>query len=77
MSRWNALVDEYIQTSSDKRPKNEIEQAAKLGSSLGALYPGEGNDCGIRGGEVDRLCASSGCKMVRNSFFLLLNVGAD
>ncbi|KIM82689.1 hypothetical protein PILCRDRAFT_7602 [Piloderma croceum F 1598] len=63
--RWNALVDEYIQTSSDKRPKIEIERAAKLGSSLGALYPVcDGNDCKIRGGgEVNRLCTCSGCKM--------------
>jgi hypothetical protein len=45
--RWNAVVDQYILTASDeKRSKVEIERAAKIGSSNGALYRHcEGQGC--------------------------------
>ncbi|KAK7032911.1 hypothetical protein R3P38DRAFT_2773413 [Favolaschia claudopus] len=37
-AQWNALVDEYIETQSDKRSRYDIERAAKIGVWHGALY---------------------------------------
>ena len=46
MEKWNALVDEYIATGKDKRPRFEIERLSKIGS---------------HGGPLDRQCEAVSC----------------
>ncbi|KAJ7134738.1 hypothetical protein C8R44DRAFT_730094 [Mycena epipterygia] len=46
---WNTVVDKYIASGEDSRPRSEIEEAAKIGVSLGALH---------------RVCEADGCDKV-------------
>ncbi|KAJ7677357.1 hypothetical protein B0H17DRAFT_1079511 [Mycena rosella] len=63
--RWNAWVDEYIDTQRDPRSRKEIERAAKIGTWNGALIRiCEGPDCRkVEGTDVERLKSCSKCKM--------------
>lgn len=63
---WNVLVDEYIVSGVDPRPRLEIERQAKIGVSQGTLFPKcLGPGCGKT--EVDnagvKLQACGGCKI--------------
>lgn len=63
---WNATIDRYIALGQDKRPREEIERAAKIGTSNGALYrkcEGEGCDK-IEGKTMRKPLFCSACKMV-------------
>lgn len=64
--RWNAAVDSYISQGKDMRTRVEIEQAAKIGLSGGALYRHcEGIGCNkIEGRNIEKLKPCSRCKMV-------------
>ncbi|KAJ6453460.1 hypothetical protein C8R47DRAFT_1168003 [Mycena vitilis] len=61
---WNAAVEAYIDSGIDTRPHSEIKRAAKLGASMGAMYPAcHAEDCGRVGGEdVEKLMACAGCQ---------------
>lgn len=65
-TRWNHAIDEYISHGTDKRQKIEIERAAKIGRSLGALYKKcEGVNCERQEGkDIDKLVCCSKCKIV-------------
>jgi hypothetical protein len=65
--RWNAAVDKFISLGVHGRSKEEIERAAKIGHSNGALYRKcEGVECGkLEGKDIDKLSYCSACKMVR------------
>jgi hypothetical protein len=65
-TRWNAVVDEYILADNDKRSKTDIEHAAKIGSSNGALYRRcEGKGCDKEEGRGDvTLSQCTKCKIV-------------
>ncbi|KAJ6520747.1 hypothetical protein DFH09DRAFT_1426614 [Mycena vulgaris] len=65
--RWNALVDEYIDTQGDLRSRRSIERAAKIGTWNGALIRTcEGPDCGkFEGNDIDKLKLCSKCQMRR------------
>ncbi|KAF8130057.1 hypothetical protein K438DRAFT_1788834 [Mycena galopus ATCC 62051] len=45
--KWNDAVDKYIALGVDSRPRVEIEAAAKIGVSLGAMF---------------RICEAEGCE---------------
>ncbi|KAJ6577314.1 hypothetical protein B0H19DRAFT_553234 [Mycena capillaripes] len=64
--RWNALIDEYIDTQKDKRSRHSIERAAKIGTWNGALLRAcEGPECNkIEGADVETLKCCGKCKMV-------------
>jgi hypothetical protein len=74
---WNEAVDEYISLGKDKRSKEVIERAAKIGQSNGALYRVcEGVACNNFegcGGTKLRLC--SRCKIV--SILLIIIIISD
>lgn len=62
---WNRTIDEYISLGLDKRPKSEIERAAKIGRSHGALYRKcEGANCEKQEGQDVKLVCCSKCKIV-------------
>ncbi|KAJ6570264.1 hypothetical protein DFH09DRAFT_426104 [Mycena vulgaris] len=63
--RWNALVDEYIDTQGDLRSRRSIERAAKIGKWNGALIRTcEGPDCGkFEETDIDKLRSCSRCEM--------------
>ncbi|KAF9066082.1 hypothetical protein BDP27DRAFT_1057660 [Rhodocollybia butyracea] len=65
LQEWNATVDRYIALGRDSRSKRDIERAAKIAHSLGALYRScEAHGCGKAETEdVDKLLTCSGCKM--------------
>lgn len=65
--KWNAAIDRYISQGGDKRSSYEIEQAAKIGPSNGALYRRcEGKNCDkVEGKNMQKPLFCSGCKMVR------------
>ena len=70
---WNLAVDEYIDQGIDKRPRIDIERAAKIGPSHGALHLRcEHEECGkMQGRDVPTLRACSKCKIVCNRSFAL------
>lgn len=74
---WNALIDEYIAHEGDPRPRDEIERAAKVGSSLGALYRiCENPFCEKPEGKDNKtLRTCSKCKMVRCPVSLTVDEG--
>ncbi|KAJ7454852.1 hypothetical protein FB451DRAFT_656850 [Mycena latifolia] len=61
----NMLIDEYIATQKDLRPRQSIERAAKIGPWNGALIRAcEGPGCGnIEGTDVQRLKLCSKCQL--------------
>ncbi|KAJ6520749.1 hypothetical protein DFH09DRAFT_997948 [Mycena vulgaris] len=63
--RWNALVDEYIDTQGDPRPRQSIERAAKIGPWNGALIRAcEGPGCEkVEGTDVHKLKLCSKCQI--------------
>ncbi|KAF7973072.1 hypothetical protein HWV62_5302 [Athelia sp. TMB] len=63
---WNALVDEYIESSG--RNTLDVERVAKIGTSLGALHPiceGSSTCKKMAGREVEKLSQCSGCHMIQ------------
>lgn len=64
--RWNAAVDSYISRGDDSRTRAEIERAAKIGLSGGALYQRcEGVGCDkVEGKNIEKLKPCSRCKLV-------------
>jgi hypothetical protein len=64
--RWNDAVDKYIGLGVDKRPKDIIERAAKIGITNGALYRRcEGTQCDkLEGFNIDKLDVCAKCKIV-------------
>jgi len=62
---WNAAIDKYISLGHDKRPRAEIERAAKIGLSNGALYRRcEGTNCDkVEGHNMEKTLLCSRCKM--------------
>ncbi|KAJ7685508.1 hypothetical protein DFH06DRAFT_1158696 [Mycena polygramma] len=62
--KWNAAVDAYIDSGIDTRPHSEIKRAAKIGASMGAMYPAcQAEYCGrVEGGDVEKLLACAGCQ---------------
>jgi hypothetical protein len=74
--KWNAAVDKYISLERDKRSRDEIERAAKIGPSNGALYRRcEGMNCDkVEGKNMQKPLFCSACKMVRlATIFMLRN----
>jgi len=65
MQEWNAVIDEYISSGRDQRPRGEIERAAKIGLSNGALYRRcEGANCDkVEGKNLQKSLCCSQCKM--------------
>ncbi|KAJ3899922.1 hypothetical protein F5879DRAFT_810074, partial [Lentinula edodes] len=63
--KWNSAVDRYIASSSDLRPRLDIECAAKIGHSLGPRHKVcEAPGCGkVEGKDLKEVLACSGCKM--------------
>ncbi|KAJ7671670.1 hypothetical protein DFH06DRAFT_122022 [Mycena polygramma] len=63
--RWNAVVDEYINTQKDGRSRHSIERAAKIGPWNGALLRAcEGPNCNrVEGANFDILKLCGKCKM--------------
>ncbi|TDL24224.1 hypothetical protein BD410DRAFT_854271 [Rickenella mellea] len=68
---FNEHVDGYIVSGQDSRPKLEIEIAAKLGPSCGALYRiCEAEGCNKQEGRnLKKLKYCRACRMVHGSFF--------
>lgn len=64
---WNDTVDHYIRSGLDDRPKKEIERAAKIGPSNGALYRTcYGENCTVtEGRDVQKLEKCGNCRIVR------------
>ncbi|KAF7337584.1 hypothetical protein MSAN_02231700 [Mycena sanguinolenta] len=62
---WNFAVDKYIAGGTDSRPRLEIETAAKIGISLGAMYRAcEADGCDkVEGRELEKVSTCSRCKM--------------
>ncbi|KAJ7675701.1 hypothetical protein DFH06DRAFT_977096 [Mycena polygramma] len=62
---WNAAVDKYIESGVDPRPRSEIEWAAKIGISLGAMYRGcDAAGCNkIEGRDIQKLLTCARCKV--------------
>ncbi|KAJ7025353.1 hypothetical protein C8F04DRAFT_1010003 [Mycena alexandri] len=62
---WNAAVDKYIESGVDSRPRSDIEAAAKIGISLGAiLRVCEADGCDkVEGREIDKVLTCARCKM--------------
>ncbi|EPQ56120.1 hypothetical protein GLOTRDRAFT_128077 [Gloeophyllum trabeum ATCC 11539] len=62
---WNSYVDHYIAQGTDPREPIEIERAAKIGVSCGALYRTcQGANCQkLEGRDVTKLLLCSKCKM--------------
>ncbi|KAJ7486011.1 hypothetical protein B0H11DRAFT_1861445 [Mycena galericulata] len=62
---WNAAVDKYIVSGVDSRPRPEIEEAAKVGISLGAMYRTcEADGCGkVEGRGIEKVSTCARCKM--------------
>jgi hypothetical protein len=65
MEEWNPVIDEYISSGRDQRPRDEIERAAKIGLSNGALYRRcEGANCDkVEGKNLQKSLCCSRCKM--------------
>jgi len=63
--QWNAVIDMYISLGRDKRPRGDIERAAKIGLSNGALYRRcEGTNCDkVEGKNMVKPLFCSRCKM--------------
>ncbi|KAJ3926901.1 MAG: hypothetical protein NXY57DRAFT_904830, partial [Lentinula lateritia] len=64
-NKWNSAVDRYIASSSDLRPRLDIECAAKIGHSLGPRHKVcEAPGCGkAEGKDLKEVLACSRCKM--------------
>ncbi|KAJ7775206.1 hypothetical protein B0H16DRAFT_1880326, partial [Mycena metata] len=62
---WNTAVDKYIATNVDSRPRLEIEVAAKVGDSLGAMYRAcEAEGCDkVEGLNIGKVLTCSRCQM--------------
>ncbi|KAF8161759.1 hypothetical protein K438DRAFT_1859395 [Mycena galopus ATCC 62051] len=62
---WNEVVDKYIASGVDSRPRTEIEAAAKVGISLGALFRVcEADGCAKREGrDIEKVSVCGRCKM--------------
>lgn len=62
---WNASVDEYISSGVDSRSRSEIEEAAKIGISLGAMYRAcEADGCNkVEGRDIEKVSTCARCKM--------------
>ncbi|KAJ6520225.1 hypothetical protein C8R45DRAFT_53599 [Mycena sanguinolenta] len=62
---WNSAVDKYIASGADSRPRFEIESAAKIGISLGALHRVcEADGCEkVEGRDIEKVSTCSRCKM--------------
>ncbi|KAJ7147094.1 hypothetical protein C8R43DRAFT_1129874 [Mycena crocata] len=62
---WNASIDRYIASGVDSRPNSEIEEAAKIGISLGAMYRAcEADGCNkVEGRGIERVTTCARCKM--------------
>ncbi|KAF7347489.1 hypothetical protein MVEN_01505100 [Mycena venus] len=62
---WNAAVDKYITAGTDPRPRSEIEAAAKVGISLGAMYRAcEADGCDkVEGRDIEKVATCARCKM--------------
>ncbi|KAF8215754.1 hypothetical protein K438DRAFT_1926263 [Mycena galopus ATCC 62051] len=62
---WNAAVDKYIAGGTDSRPRFEIEAAAKVGISLGAMYRAcEADGCDkVEGRDIEKVATCARCKM--------------
>ncbi|KAJ7784435.1 hypothetical protein B0H16DRAFT_1402350 [Mycena metata] len=62
---WNAAVDKYIESGVDSRPRSDIEAAAKIGISLGAmLRVCEADSCDkVEGRDMDKVLTCARCKM--------------
>ncbi|KAJ6453459.1 hypothetical protein C8R47DRAFT_1168000 [Mycena vitilis] len=63
---WNAAVlEKYISSGVDARPVSEIEEAAKVGVSLGAMYRAyEADGCGkVEGRNIEKVFTCAGCQM--------------
>ncbi|KAJ7047142.1 hypothetical protein C8F04DRAFT_987586 [Mycena alexandri] len=62
---WNAAVDKYIAKNVDSRPRLEIEAAAKVGNSLGAMYRAcEAEGCDkVEGQNIGKVLTCSRCQM--------------
>ncbi|KAJ7695939.1 hypothetical protein B0H17DRAFT_1131132 [Mycena rosella] len=62
---WNAAVDKYIESGVDSRPRSEIEEAAKIGISLGAMYRAcEADGCDkVEGRDIEKMLTCARCKM--------------
>ena len=64
-AEWNKLVDDYIDQSGDTRPREEIEKAAKIGSTNGAfLRTCGGVGCGNDETKDVKFDCCSKCKLV-------------
>ncbi|KAJ7816112.1 hypothetical protein B0H13DRAFT_2137155 [Mycena leptocephala] len=63
---WNDVVDKYIASGVDSRPRFEIEAAAKIGVSLGAMCRVcEADSCTkMEGREIQKVSTCSRCQMV-------------
>ncbi|KAJ7781800.1 hypothetical protein DFH07DRAFT_935695, partial [Mycena maculata] len=62
---WNAGVDKYIASGVDARTRAEIEEAAKVGISLGAMYRAcEADGCDkMEGRGIEKISTCARCKM--------------
>ncbi|KAJ6559057.1 hypothetical protein DFH09DRAFT_921755 [Mycena vulgaris] len=62
---WNAAVDKYIASGTDSRPRSDIEEAAKVGISLGAMYRAcEADGCDkVEGRGIEKVSTCARCKM--------------
>ncbi|KAJ7442659.1 hypothetical protein FB451DRAFT_1190512 [Mycena latifolia] len=63
---WNAAVDKYIAGGTDSRPRSEIEEAAKIGMSLGAMYRAcEADGCDkVEGRDIEKVSTCARCRMM-------------
>lgn len=66
MVEWNGLVDEYIATGKDIRPRIDIERMSKIGVHGGPLYRQcEADGCDrYEGIDIQTLKHCAGCKLV-------------
>ncbi|KAJ7175973.1 hypothetical protein C8R46DRAFT_1080233 [Mycena filopes] len=62
---WNAAVDKYIASGVDSRPRSDIEAAAKIGISHGAmLLACEAEGCDkVEGRDTEKMLRCARCKM--------------
>jgi hypothetical protein len=63
---WNTAVDKCIASGVDSRSRSEIEEAAKIGISLGAMYRAcEADGCNkVEGRNIEKVSTCARCKIV-------------
>ncbi len=70
MDEWNGLVDEYIESGTDRRSRFDIERTSKIGLHGGPLYRQcDADECEtyeVR--DVALLKQCSACKLVSTSY---------